>query len=70
MSERGIEMARGREIRDLDRLVSRYGRDGEGWTKRTSSSYRFRGMSKRMETHWYEHDSGLRVEFKHNYGGF
>jgi hypothetical protein len=66
-SEKGIEMARGSKIKDVNRLDKKYGGHRDGWTKRSSSSHQFRGSSLNMQTHWYEHDSGLRVEYKQKF---
>jgi hypothetical protein len=64
----GKSMARGREIRDVDRLVSDYpGSHSSGWRKMKAETTIVRdsdGSPVRAEIHWYEHHGVGRVEFK------
>jgi len=55
-------IAKGRRIRDVRRLVERYGGKPAGWVKK--SSPRFDVDSEQYEYHWYEHPGIGRVEVK------
>jgi hypothetical protein len=55
-------IAKGRGIRDVDRLVRRYGGRAAGWVKKSSPILRITG--RRAEVHWYEHAGIGRVEEK------
>jgi hypothetical protein len=55
-------IAKGRGIRDVNRLVRAYGGTHAGWTKKsTAVFYRDR---RPWEYHWYEHPGIGRVETK------
>jgi len=55
-------IARGRGIRDLDRLVRMPGGKPAGWTKKSSPPVEIQGDW--YEYHWYEHQGLGRFEIK------
>jgi len=55
-------IAKGRRIRDVERLVARYGGSASRWVKK--SSPRFEDDDGSYELHWYEHPGIGRVELK------
>ncbi len=55
-------IAKGRGIRDVQRLVRRYGGRVRGWSKKSSPVVLVEG--RRCEVHWYEHYGIGRVEEK------
>jgi hypothetical protein len=55
-------IAKGRRIRDVRRLVVRYGGASAGWIKKSSPSFEIGGQY--FEYHWYEHPGIGRVELK------
>jgi hypothetical protein len=55
-------MARGKRIRDVQRLVDTYGGRKSGWVKKSSPRVEIGGHQ--YEYHWYEHPSIGRVELK------
>lgn len=55
-------IAKGNRIRDLPRLVRRYGGRSSGWAKKSSPA--FRDGRALYEYHWYEHPGIGRVELK------
>lgn len=55
-------IAKGRRIRDVERLVATYGGRVSGWTKK--SSPRLEDNEGTYELHWYEHSGIGRVEVK------
>jgi hypothetical protein len=55
-------IAKGRRIRDVRRLVERYGGKASTWVKK--SSPRFEMGVYQYEYHWYEHPGIGRVELK------
>ena len=62
MLSRARVIARGRGIRDLDRLLLWYGGMPRSWTKRSTQPLRdHRGQH---EYHWYEHHGIGRFEMK------
>jgi hypothetical protein len=63
----GETIARGREIREVDRLVRDYGGTKTGWRKMKGDTVIVRdadGVEFRAEVHWYEHHGVGRVDFK------
>jgi hypothetical protein len=57
-------IAKGRRIRDVQRLVATYGGKASKWTKK--SSPRFEVAGDIYEYHWYEHHGIGQVELKRN----
>lgn len=55
-------IARGRGIRDIDRLVRLYGGETKRWSKRKGP--RFSESDETFEYHWYEHHGLGRFEMK------
>ncbi len=55
-------IAKGRRIRDLDRLLREYGGKPSMWTKRSSPVVEMEGQ--KYEYHWYEHHGIGRFEIK------
>ena len=55
-------IARGRRIRDVRRLVARYGGKPARWVKKSSPSFEIEGQF--FEYHWYEHPGIGRFELK------
>jgi hypothetical protein len=55
-------IAKGRRIRDVDRLVASYGGSAARWVKK--SSPRVEDEEGPYELHWYEHPGIGRVELK------
>ena len=55
-------IAKGRRIRDINRLIEKYGGTSAGWVKKSSPSFDISGQ--RYEYHWYEHAGIGRVELK------
>ncbi len=55
-------IARGRAIKDLERLLSTYGGVPRGWTKRSSRA--LMDSYGHYELHWYEHAGLGRFEIK------
>jgi len=55
-------IAKGRRIRDVQRLVDQYGGRVSGWTKKSSPVFELDGVF--YEYHWYEHYGIGRVETK------
>jgi hypothetical protein len=58
-------IAAGRGIRDLDRLLSRYGGRASDWVKKSSPVVLIR--QRRAEVHWYECRGIGRVDQKINW---
>lgn len=54
-------IAKGKRIRDVHRLVEKYGKISK-WTKKSSPMFEIVGH--RYEYHWYEHPDIGRVEIK------
>ena len=57
-----LEIARGRRIREVMRLVQTYGGQASRWSKRKGPRQVVDGVT--YEYHWYEHHGLGRVEFK------
>lgn len=55
-------IAKGRRIRDLERLLREYGGSSSMWTKRSSPVVEIGGEE--YEYHWYEHHGIGRFEVK------
>jgi hypothetical protein len=55
-------IAKGQRIRDVGRLVARYGGRPAKWMKKSSPPFESEG--ERFEYHWYEHPGIGRVEMK------
>ena len=55
-------IAKGRRIRDLPRLIEKYGGDPSKWTKKSSPVFEIGGDL--YEYHWYEHHGIGRFEIK------
>ena len=55
-------IAKGNRIRDVDRLVARYGGSPSNWMKKSSPSFEIAGQ--RFEYHWYKHPGIGKVELK------
>jgi len=55
-------IARGKRIRDLQRLLAKYGGQGSRWTKKSSLPFECEGAL--HEYHWYEHHGLGRFEIK------
>ena len=55
-------IAKGRRIRDLERLLGEYGGNPSMWTKKSSPAVEIDGDS--YEYHWYEHHGIGRFEIK------
>lgn len=55
-------IAKGRRIRDVERLVEAYGGRSSGWTKKSSPRFALDGRE--YEYHWYEHAGIGQVEIK------
>ena len=55
-------VAKGKRIRDVRRLVARYGGRPSKWVKK--SSPRFEMAGEHFEYHWYEHPGIGKVEVK------
>ena len=55
-------IAKGRRIRDLNRLIRMYGGRPSRWTKKSGPPFEIDGLS--HEYHWYEHPDVGRVEIK------
>ena len=55
-------IAKGRRIRDLERLVAAYGGQPAKWVKKSSPIISF--GERRYEFHWYENPDVGRVEVK------
>lgn len=55
-------IAKGKRIRDIRRLVARYGGRTSKWVKK--SSPRFEMAGEYFEYHWYEHPGIGKVEMK------
>lgn len=55
-------IARGRRIRDLERLLKKYGGIPSMWTKKSSPTVEI--GRERYEYHWYEHQGIGRFEVK------
>lgn len=55
-------IAKGERIRDVQRLVERYGGQRSKWVKKSSPTFEADGN--RYEFHWYEHQDIGRVETK------
>lgn len=55
-------IAKGRKIRDIERLVTEYGGDGKGWVKKSTQPFYWDGQL--VEIHWYEHPIWGRFEEK------
>jgi hypothetical protein len=62
MLSRSRVIARGRGIRDVQRLVRTHGGSVRGWVKKSSPIMLFGG--RRIEVHWYEHHGIGRFEQK------
>ncbi len=57
-------IAKGKRIRDLRRLVARYGGTPSRWVKKSSPCFEM--ADQHFEYHWYEHPGIGRVELKRN----
>ena len=55
-------IAKGRRIRDVERLAQRYGGRASMWVKKSSPPFETGGSL--YEYHWYEHAGIGRVELK------
>ncbi len=55
-------IARGKRIREVDRLLDQYGGQRSKWLKKSSPVFEKDGA--RFEYHWYEHHGIGRVEIK------
>lgn len=55
-------VAKGKRIRDVQRLVSTYGGAPSRWVKKSSPRFEVGGIE--YEYHWYEHPGIRRVELK------
>ena len=55
-------IAKGSRIRDVQRLVTRYGGRASKWVKKSSLPFEISGD--RFEYHWYEHPRLGRFELK------
>jgi hypothetical protein len=55
-------IAKGRRIRDIERLVENYGGVPSKWSKKSSPAFEIDGQL--YEYHWYEHHGIGRVEIK------
>ena len=55
-------IAKGKRIRDVQRLVVQYGGKASRWVKKSSPQFEVAG--KRFEYHWYEHHGIGRFETK------
>ena len=55
-------IARGKRIREVRRLVARYGGRASEWVKKSSPRIEIEGES--LELHWYEHPGIGRFEMK------
>lgn len=55
-------IAKGRRIREVERLVAEYGGRASKWVKKSSPQFEIAG--ERFEYHWYEHPGIGRVEVK------
>jgi hypothetical protein len=55
-------IARGKRIRDVRRLVVRYGGRESAWMKKSSPTFEIGG--EHFEYHWYEHPGIGKVELK------
>jgi hypothetical protein len=55
-------IAKGKRIRDVKRLVSKYGGRASHWVKKSSPQFEVAGAS--FEYHWYEHQGIGRFETK------
>ncbi|MBK1621096.1 MULTISPECIES: hypothetical protein [Chromatiaceae] len=55
-------IAKGRRIRDVDRLVATYGGVASKWVKKSSPHVEYQGDT--YEYHWYEHQGLGRFEIK------
>ena len=53
-------IAKGQRIRDVQRLVARYGGKASRWVKKSSPQFEVAGA--RFEYHWYEHHGVGRFE--------
>lgn len=60
-------IAKGRRIRDLQRLVATYGGKPSKWVKKSSPEFEIAGQY--YEYHWYEHPDIGRVELKQKQAG-
>jgi hypothetical protein len=55
-------IAKGRRIREVERLVAQYGGRASKWVKKSSPQFEVAG--ERFEYHWYEHPGIGRFEVK------
>lgn len=55
-------IARGRKIKDLNRLLAEYGGTARHWVKKSSQPFLI--DNRLVEVHWYEHQGIGRVEAK------
>lgn len=55
-------VAKGSRIRDVDRLIKKYGGDASKWTKRSSPPVEIEGSL--CEIHWYEQHGIGKFEIK------
>jgi len=55
-------IAKGKRIRDVKRLVAKYGGRASQWVKKSSPQFEVAGAS--FEYHWYEHHGVGRFETK------
>ena len=53
-------IAKGRRIREVERLVAQYGGRASKWVKKSSPQFEIAG--ERFEYHWYEHPGIGRFE--------
>lgn len=56
-------IAKGRRIRDLERLIATYGGEAARWRKMATEPF-FESPDRRIELHWYEHHGIGRFEIK------
>jgi hypothetical protein len=55
-------IAKGKRIRDVQRLVTDYGGSPSKWVKKSSPQFEIKGVV--YEYHWYEHAGIGRLEIK------
>jgi hypothetical protein len=55
-------IAKGKRIREVERLVAQYGGRASKWVKKSSPQFEIAG--ERFEYHWYEHPGIGRFEVK------
>ena len=62
MLSQALVIAKGRRIREVERLVAQYGGRASKWVKKSSPQFEIAG--ERFEYHWYEHPGIGRFEVK------